>query len=105
MGVKRTKLGHNYYYILTIDELKNGKFRGKNVVIEGIIDDKPKIEFLPMELPSYRTTFHISGLKIEFSGTPNVGKGESVKVYGRFVGDGIIAKAIETEKVLYVTEE
>ncbi|HIH73663.1 MAG: GTP-binding protein [Thermococcales archaeon 44_46] len=105
MGVKKIKLGHNYYYVLTIDELKSGNFRGKNVVIEGVIEDKPKIEFLPMELPSYRATFHISGLKIEFSGTPNIGRGETVKVYGRFLGDGIIAKAIETERILYVTEE
>ncbi|KPU62816.1 GTP-binding protein [Thermococcus sp. EP1] len=102
---KRVKFGHNYYYILSIDELKDGKFRGKNIMIEGIIEDKATIEFLPMELPSYRTTFHIGGLKIEFSGTPNIGKGELVKIYGRFIGDGIIARAIETEKALYITEE
>jgi len=102
---KRVKFGHHYYYIVLPDELKDNKFRGKNVVLEGVVENKPTIEFLPMELPSYRTTFRINGLKIEFSGTPHIGKGEHVKVYGRFVGDGIIAKAIETEKALYVSEE
>ncbi|WP_048160532.1 hypothetical protein [Thermococcus sibiricus] len=102
---KRVKFGHNYYYNLSIDELKRGEFRGRNVMIEGIVEDKVTVEFLPMELPSYRTTFHINGLKIEFSGIPHIGQGDIVKVYGRFIGDGIIAKAIETNRSLYVTEE
>lgn len=58
-----------------------------------------------MELPSYRTIFRVSGFKVEFSGTPNVRMGEKVKVYGVFVGDGIIARAIETEGAIYITEE
>ncbi|GAB6101597.1 hypothetical protein JCM16138_08200 [Thermococcus atlanticus] len=102
---KRVKLGHHYYYIVTPESLTNGRFKGKNVVLEGIIEDKPHIEFLPMELPSSRTTFHIDGFRIEFPGTPYVGKGDAVKVYGRFVGDGIIASAIETEKALYTSED
>ncbi|HIP75363.1 MAG TPA: GTP-binding protein [Thermococcus paralvinellae] len=102
---KRVKFGHHYYYIVLLDDLKDNKFRGKNVVLEGVIEDKPTIEFLPMELPSYRTIFRIDGLKIEFSGTPHIGRGDRVRVYGRFVGDGIIAKAIETEKALYISEE
>ncbi|ASJ13015.1 MULTISPECIES: GTP-binding protein [Thermococcus] len=102
---KRVKLGHHYYYIVTVDELNSGGFRGKNVVIEGTIEDKPLVEFLPMELPGYRTTFKVSGLRVEFSGSPCLGKGEWVKVYGRFLGDCIMASAIETERTLYTTEE
>ena len=102
---RRVKLGHHYYYIVTPDELKNGKYKGKNVVVEGEIESKPVIEFLPMELPSYRTIFTLAGLKIEFSGTPYVKSGEKIKVYGLFVGDGIIARAIETEGAIYLTEE
>ncbi|AFK22258.1 hypothetical protein [Pyrococcus sp. ST04] len=102
---RRIKLGHHYYYIVTPEELMNGKYKGKNVVIEGEIEEKPVIEFLPMELPSYRTIFRILGFKVEFSGTPSVRAGERVKVYGVFVGDGIIARAIETEGAIYITEE
>ncbi|AEC51873.1 hypothetical protein PNA2_0957 [Pyrococcus sp. NA2] len=103
--MKRIKLGHHYYYIVTPEDLRDGKYKGKNVVIEGEIKGKPIIEFLPMELPSYRTTFEISGFKVEFSGTPSIRVGERVKVYGVFVGDGIIARAIETEGAIYLTEE
>ncbi|AFN03186.1 GTP-binding protein [Pyrococcus furiosus DSM 3638] len=103
--MKRVKLGHHFYYIVTPEELRNGKFKGKNIVIEGEIENKPIIEFLPMELPSYRTTFKISGLKIEFAGTPYIKAGEKVKVYGVFVGDGIIARAIETNGAVYISEE
>ncbi|AEK73822.1 hypothetical protein GQS_09640 [Thermococcus sp. 4557] len=102
---KRVKLGHHYYYIVTVDELHSGGFRGKNVVIEGTIEDKPLVEFLPMELPGYRTTFKVSGLRVEFSGSPCLGKGEWVKVYGRFLGDCIMASAIETERAVFTTEE
>ena len=102
---KRIKFDHHYYYIVTSEDLTNPKMRGKNVVLEGKIEDKPIVEFLPMELPSYRTIFHINGLKIEFSGTPYLGRGDIVRVYGRFIGHGIVAKAMETEKILYVTEE
>ncbi len=102
---RRVKLGHHYYYIVTVDDLHSGSFRGKNVVIEGVIEDKPLIEFLPMELPSYRTTFTVSGIKVEFSGSPCVSRGDSVRVYGRFLGDCIIASAIETDRALFTTEE
>ncbi|WP_297508994.1 GTP-binding protein [Thermococcus sp.] len=103
--MKRVKLGHHYYYVVTPEELKGRNMRGKNVVLEGEIETKPLIEFLPMELPSWRTTFKLHGLSIEFAGSPCLGKGERVKVYGRFVGDGIIATAIETERALFTTEE
>lgn len=105
--MRRIKLGHHYYYVVTPEDLSSSerKLRGKNVVLEGVIEDKPIIEFLPMELPSWRTTFKLHGLAVEFSGSPCVGKGERVKVYGRFVGDGIIATAIETETALFTTEE
>jgi len=103
--MRRVKLGHHYYYVVTAEELRAGKMRGKNVVIEGEIEDKPLIEFLPMELPSWRTTFRLHGLSVEFAGSPCVGKGERVKVYGRFLGDAIIATAIETERALFTTEE
>ncbi|AEH25059.1 hypothetical protein [Pyrococcus yayanosii] len=103
--MKRVKLGHHYYYIVTSEDLRAGGFRGKNVVLEGEVEDKPIVEFLPMELPSYRTTFRLGGFRVEFSGTPFIRMGERVKVYGRFVGDAIIAKAIETEGAIYVTEE
>ncbi|CAB50524.1 hypothetical protein [Pyrococcus abyssi] len=103
--MRRVKLGHHYYYIVTPEDLKNGKYKGKNVVLEGEIKEKPLIEFLPMELPSYRTTFEIFGFKVEFSGTPYIKLGDKVKVYGVFVGDGIIARAIETEGAIYLTEE
>ncbi|ACJ16704.1 hypothetical protein, conserved [Thermococcus onnurineus NA1] len=102
---KRMKLGHHYYYIVTVDELHARGFRGKNVVIEGTIEDKPLIEFLPMELPGYRATFKVSGIRVEFSGSPCLGKGEWVRVYGRFLGDCIMASAIETEKAVFITEE
>ncbi|AIF69777.1 GTP-binding protein [Palaeococcus pacificus DY20341] len=102
---KRVKFGHGYYYIVTPQELQENHMKGKKVVIEGTIEDKPIIEFLPMELPSYRTTFHIEGLKIEFSGTPVVKKGDQVKIYGRFIGHSIVARAIETEYALFITEE
>ncbi|WP_297065259.1 GTP-binding protein [Thermococcus sp.] len=103
--MKRVKLGHHYYYSLTPDELKTGGFRGKNVVIEGIVEDKPLVEFLPMELPSWRTTFRIHGIRIDFAGSPCIGKGDRVKVYGRFLGDAIIATAVETDKAIFTTEE
>ncbi|WP_297464661.1 GTP-binding protein [Thermococcus sp.] len=102
---RRVKLGHHYYYIVTVDDLHSGGFRGKNIVIKGVIEDKPLIEFLPMELPSYRTTFTVSGIKVEFSGSPCIGLGDSVKVYGRFLGDCIIASAVETDRALFTTEE
>lgn len=44
---KRVKFGHHYYYIVLPDELKDNKFRGKNVVLEGVVENKPTIEFLP----------------------------------------------------------
>jgi len=99
------KFGHHYYYKVTVDELNSGGFRGKNVVIEGPVEDKPRVEFFPMELPGYRTTFRIQGLRIEFSGAPCLRKGERARVYGRFLGDCIIASAIETEEALFTTEE
>ncbi|ASI99054.1 GTP-binding protein [Thermococcus celer] len=102
---RRVKLGHHYYYIVTVDELNSGGFRGKNVVIEGVVEDKPLVEFLPMELPGYRTTFQVSGFRVEFSGSPCIGKGDRVRVYGRFLGDCIMASAIETERAVYTTEE
>jgi len=103
--VRRVKFGHHFYYVVTIEDLKDNKMRGKNVVLEGEIETKPLIEFLPMELPSWRTTFKLHGLSIEFAGSPCIGVGDTVKVYGRFVGDGIIATAIETERALFTTEE
>jgi hypothetical protein len=42
---------------------------------------------------------------VEFSGSPCLGKGEWVKVYGRFLGDCIMASAIETERAVFTTEE
>lgn len=102
---KRVKMGHHHYYIVTPDELKSGAFKGKNVVVEGVIANKPCIEFLPMELPSYRTTFVVGGIRVEFSGSPCLGMGDRVKVYGRFLGDGIIATAVETGKAIFTTEE
>lgn len=102
--MKRVKLGHHYYYVVTPGEL-NGKLRGKNIVLEGEIEDKPVVEFLPMELPSWRTTFRIHGIRVDFAGSPCIGKGDMVKVYGRFLGDAIIATAIETERALFTTEE
>ena len=103
--MRRVKLGHHYYYIVTPEDLSTGKFRGKNVVLEGEVENKPLVEFLPMELPSWRTTFRIHGLCVKFSGSPCLRKGDRVKVYGRFVGDGIIATAIETERAIFTTEE
>ncbi|AMQ18355.1 hypothetical protein [Thermococcus peptonophilus] len=103
--MKRVKLGHHYYYVVTPDDLSTRKFRGKNIVLEGVVEDKPLVEFLPMELPSWRTTFRLHGFSVEFAGSPCVGKGDTVKVYGRFVGDGIIATAIETERAIFTTEE
>ena len=102
---KRVRFNHGYYYVVTPQELQENSMKGKKVVIEGIIEDKPLIEFLPMELPSYRTTFHVAGLRVEFSGTPYVKKGDQVKVYGRFIGHSIVAMAIETEEALFTTEE
>ncbi len=59
-----------------------------------------------MELPGYRTTFQVSGFRVEFSGgSPCIGKGDRVRVYGRFLGDCIMASAIETERAVYTTEE
>ncbi len=102
---RRVKLGHHYYYVLTPHELRDGNFRGKNVVTEGIVDDKPLVEFYTLESPNWRATFHVDGLMVEFPGNPCVGKGDWVKVYGRFLGDCIKANALETEKALFVTEE
>lgn len=102
---KRVKLGHHYYYLTNGEELKSGSFRGKNVVFEGVIEGKPLVEFLPMELPSYRTTFTVDGIRVEFSGSPCIGAGEKVKVYGRFLGDCIIASAVESERALFVAED
>jgi hypothetical protein len=101
----RVKLGHHFYYPVTVEELKSGKMRGKNVVLEGTVEDKPRIEFLPMELPGYRTVFSIAGIRIEFSGSPCLGRGDRVKVYGRFLAGDLIAVAIETEKALFIAEE
>ncbi len=103
--VKRIKMRHHYYYVVTPEDLKSGAFKGKNIVIEGIITDKPKVEFLPMELPSYRTTFLVGDIRVEFSGSPCIGTGDLVKIYGRFLGDRIIATAIETERAIFTTEE
>ncbi len=103
--MRRVKFGHHYYYVVTPDDLKGRNLRGKNVVLEGEVEDKPCVEFLPMELPSWRTTFRLHGLSVEFAGSPCIGKGDRVRVYGRFVGDGIIATAIETERTLFTTEE
>ncbi len=103
--VKKIRMGHHYYYIVTPEDLKSGAFKGKNIVVEGTIINKPQVEFLPMELPSYRTTFLLDGIKVEFSGSPCIGIGERVKVYGRFLGDGIMATAIETERAIFSTEE
>lgn len=50
--MKRIKLGHHYYYVVTPDDLSTRKFRGKNIVLEGVVEDKPLVEFLPMELPA-----------------------------------------------------
>ena len=101
----RVKFGHHYYYVVTPEDLASGKLRGKNVVIEGEIEDKPLVEFLPMELPSWRTTFKVHGIRVDFAGSPCIGKGDRVKVYGRFLGDAIIATAIETDRALFTTEE
>ncbi|WP_297521320.1 GTP-binding protein [Thermococcus sp.] len=103
--MKRIRLGHHYYYAVAPEELTSGNLRGKNVVIEGIVEDKPLVEFLPMELPSWRTTFKIHGIRIDFAGSPCIGKGERVRVYGRFLGDAIIATAVETDKAIFTTEE
>lgn len=102
---KRVKLGHHFYYVVTLEDLKSGSMRGKNVVFEGTVEDKPVVEFLPMELPSYRTTFSVDGIKVEFSGSPCLRKGERVKVYGRFLAGDLIAVAIETEGAIYIAEE
>ncbi|HDZ35362.1 MAG TPA: GTP-binding protein, partial [Thermococcus sp.] len=40
-----------------------------------------------------------------FSGSPCLGKGDWVKVYGRTLGDCIIASAIETGRAVFTTEE
>jgi len=102
---KRVKLGHHYYYVVAVDDLLSGNMRGKNVVVDGRIDDKPTIEFLPAEMPSWRTSFSINGLNVEFPGSPCIGMGDHIRVYGRFVGDCIMASAVETEKAVYTTEE
>ncbi|ASJ02955.1 GTP-binding protein [Thermococcus profundus] len=102
---RRVKLGHHYYYVVGVEELKSGSFRGKNVVFEGAVEGKPTIEFLPMELPSYRTTFSLGSIRVEFSGSPCIGAGDHVKVYGRFLGDCVIASAVETERALFIAED
>jgi len=103
--MKRVKLGHHYYHVISMEEAKSGKFRGKNVVVEGVVSDKPVIEFLPMELPSYRATFYVDKLRVEFPGTPCLKKGEHVKVYGRLLNGEIMAVAVETDGVMFMVEE
>ncbi len=102
---RRIKLGHHYYYLVSVDELISGGYRGKNVAVEGTVGDKPLVEFLPMELPSYRATFNMDGIRVEFAGSPCIKVGDRVRVYGRFLGDCIMASAIETEGAMFVTEE
>jgi hypothetical protein len=102
---KRVKLGHHYYYLVSPEELSNGNFRGKNVAISGVIEDKPVVEFFSNDTPSWRTTFKVNGLTVEFPGSPCIGEGDEVKVYGRFVGEAIIACAVETERAVFTTEE
>ncbi len=102
---KRVKLGHHYYHVIGIDEAKSGRFRGKNVVIEGFITDRPTIEFLPMELPSYRTTFRLEDVRVEFPGSPCIRTGERVRVYGRLLSGEIMAVAIEADGVTFMVEE
>ncbi len=103
--MKRIKLGHHYYHVISLEEALSGRFRGKNVVIEGVIADTPVIEFLPMELPSYRTTFHIDRLKVEFPGSPCVRRGDRVRVYGRLLNGEIMAIAVEGDGVMFIVEE
>lgn len=101
---KRIKFGHGYYYIVTAEELRDNRMKGKKVVLEGTIDGKPLIEFLPMELPSYRTSFSLDGLNVEFAGAVPLSRGDKVKVYGVFIGHTIVARAIETEGAIFTTE-
>ncbi|MDV3103572.1 GTP-binding protein [Thermococcus waiotapuensis] len=102
---QEVKLGHHVYHVVTVEDLKSGKMRGKNVVFEGIIEDKPVVEFLPMELPSYRTTFSVDGIRVEFSGSPCIKRGDRIRVYGRFLAGDLIATAIETDEAIYMAEE
>ncbi len=102
---KRVKLGHHYYYLVSPSDLRDGNFRGKNVVVDGMVEDKPVVEFYTLDAPSWRTTFHINGLTVEFPGNPCLGKGDYVKVYGRYVGDCIKANALETERAIFTTED
>ncbi|NPA48034.1 MAG: GTP-binding protein [Thermococci archaeon] len=103
--MRRVKLGHHYYHIISLEDALSGRFRGKNVVVEGTITDKPVIEFLPMELPSYRATFCLGRLKVEFPGSPCLRMGERVKVYGRLLNGEIMAVAVETEYVTFMVED
>ncbi|MDI3474343.1 MAG: hypothetical protein PWQ79_363 [Thermococcaceae archaeon] len=102
---KRVKMGHHYYYVVSPEELGSGGFRGKNIVMEGFVEDKPQIEFYPSDIPSWRTIFRVNGISVRFVGAPCLGEGDRVKVYGRFVGDCIMATVLETERAIFTTEE
>lgn len=105
MSMKRIKLGYYYYYVVIFDDFLMRKFRGKNIVFEGVVEDKFFVEFFLMEFFSWRIMFKIYGFFVEFVGSLCVGKGDIVKVYGCFVGDGIIVIVIEIERVIFIMEE
>ncbi|MFB0543289.1 MAG: hypothetical protein ACETVR_00765 [Candidatus Bathyarchaeia archaeon] len=99
------------YYIVSPEDV--AQLDRVNVKFEGLIAEKPVVEFYTAGWPwsissrlieedhGHRTTLKVGGVPVHFRGPLYLRKGEKVVVWGKIEEGGVQARRIEGEDAIY----